>query len=114
MNVDRPAARDRPGLITARSGPAAGCGPPSALSTTGENPSGGRAVAGFRQVSVFSSVIFTARASVRNGDPMIHAKGLTKRFGSTVAVCELSFDVRPGTVTGFLGPNGSGKPDTDL
>ena len=43
---------------------------------------------------------------------MIHARGLTKRFGPTVAVRELSFEVRPGTVTGFLGPNGSGKSTT--
>jgi ABC-2 type transport system ATP-binding protein len=40
---------------------------------------------------------------------MIEARGLTKRYGSTVAVDALSFEVRPGTVTGFLGPNGSGK-----
>ena len=37
---------------------------------------------------------------------------LTKRYGSVLAVDELSFDVRPGTVTGFLGPNGSGKTST--
>src|SRR5512142_2262942 len=43
---------------------------------------------------------------------MIEARGLTKRYGSTVAVDELSFDVRPGSVTGFLGPNGSGKSTT--
>jgi ABC-2 type transport system ATP-binding protein len=43
---------------------------------------------------------------------MIEARGLTKRYGSTVAVDALSFDVRPGTVTGFLGPNGSGKSTT--
>ena len=43
---------------------------------------------------------------------MIEAHGLCKRYGSTVAVDELSFDVRPGTVTGFLGPNGSGKSTT--
>jgi len=43
---------------------------------------------------------------------MISAKGLTKRFGSAVAVDSLSFEVRPGTVTGFLGPNGSGKTTT--
>jgi ABC-2 type transport system ATP-binding protein len=43
---------------------------------------------------------------------MIEARGLTKRYGATVAVDALSFDVRPGTVTGFLGPNGSGKSTT--
>jgi ABC-2 type transport system ATP-binding protein len=43
---------------------------------------------------------------------MIEARGLTKRFGSQLAVDGLSFDVRPGRVTGFLGPNGSGKSTT--
>jgi ABC-2 type transport system ATP-binding protein len=43
---------------------------------------------------------------------MIEARGLTKRFGSRLAVDALSFDVRPGRVTGFLGPNGSGKSTT--
>ena len=43
---------------------------------------------------------------------MITAKGLTKRYGSTLAVDRLSFDVSPGVVTGFLGPNGSGKSTT--
>ena len=43
---------------------------------------------------------------------MIEARGLTKRYGPVVAVDALSFDVRPGTVTGFLGPNGSGKSTT--
>ena len=37
---------------------------------------------------------------------------LTKRYGPVVAVDGLSFDVRPGKVTGFLGPNGSGKTTT--
>lgn len=37
---------------------------------------------------------------------------LTKRFGKRIAVDALSFDVRPGSVTGFLGPNGSGKSTT--
>jgi len=43
---------------------------------------------------------------------MIEARELTKRYGSMVAVDGLSFDVRPGSVTGFLGPNGSGKSTT--
>jgi ABC-2 type transport system ATP-binding protein len=43
---------------------------------------------------------------------VIEARGLTKRYGPTVAVDALSFDVRPGVVTGFLGPNGSGKSTT--
>jgi len=40
---------------------------------------------------------------------MIEANGLTKRYGRTVAVADLSFRVEPGQITGFLGPNGSGK-----
>jgi ABC-2 type transport system ATP-binding protein len=43
---------------------------------------------------------------------MIAAIALTKRYGETVAVRDLSFDVQPGVVTGFLGPNGSGKSTT--
>jgi ABC-2 type transport system ATP-binding protein len=43
---------------------------------------------------------------------VIEARGLTKHYGATVAVDDLSFDVRPGHVTGFLGPNGSGKSTT--
>ncbi len=43
---------------------------------------------------------------------MIEVEGLTKRFGSTLAVDDLSFSVSPGTVTGFLGPNGAGKSTT--
>jgi ABC-2 type transport system ATP-binding protein len=43
---------------------------------------------------------------------MINARGLTKRYGPTLAVNDLTFEVRPGVVTGFLGPNGSGKSTT--
>jgi ABC-2 type transport system ATP-binding protein len=46
------------------------------------------------------------------GGAVIETRGLTKRYGATVAVNELSFDVRPGVVTGLLGPNGSGKSTT--
>jgi ABC-2 type transport system ATP-binding protein len=43
---------------------------------------------------------------------VIEVRGLTKHYGPVVAVDGLSFDVRPGVVTGFLGPNGSGKSTT--
>ncbi|MGH9055092.1 MAG: ATP-binding cassette domain-containing protein, partial [Acidimicrobiales bacterium] len=43
---------------------------------------------------------------------MIEARNLTKHFGATVAVDDLSFSVREGVVTGFLGPNGAGKTTT--
>jgi len=43
---------------------------------------------------------------------MIEAIGLTKRYGATLAVDDLSFTVPPGQVTGFLGPNGAGKSTT--
>jgi ABC-2 type transport system ATP-binding protein len=43
---------------------------------------------------------------------MISVRDLSKSYGGTLAVDDVSFDVRPGTVTGFLGPNGSGKSTT--
>ncbi|MEV6608001.1 ATP-binding cassette domain-containing protein [Kutzneria sp. NPDC051319] len=43
---------------------------------------------------------------------MIEAVQLTKRYGQTLAVDNLSFTVQPGRVTGFLGPNGAGKSTT--
>ncbi|MEQ4720824.1 ABC transporter ATP-binding protein [Nonomuraea sp. B19D2] len=42
----------------------------------------------------------------------IRATNLSKRYGATPAVSDLSFDVEPGQVTGFLGPNGAGKSTT--
>jgi lipooligosaccharide transport system ATP-binding protein len=43
---------------------------------------------------------------------LIHARGLTKRFGSFTAVEGIDFDVSPGESFGFLGPNGAGKTST--
>jgi ABC-2 type transport system ATP-binding protein len=43
---------------------------------------------------------------------MIELRGLTKRYGGKLAVDRLTFDIRPGRVTGFLGPNGAGKSTT--
>ncbi len=42
----------------------------------------------------------------------LEVRGLTKNFGSLVAVDHLDFSVEPGRVTGFLGPNGAGKTTT--
>ena len=44
--------------------------------------------------------------------PLIHARGLVKRFGDFVAVDGIDFDVAPGEAFGFLGPNGAGKSST--
>jgi lipooligosaccharide transport system ATP-binding protein len=43
---------------------------------------------------------------------LIHARGLTKRFGEMTAVDAVDFDVAPGESFGFLGPNGAGKTST--
>jgi ABC-2 type transport system ATP-binding protein len=45
-------------------------------------------------------------------DAAIEVRDLTKRYGKTVAVDDLSFAVRRGLVTGFVGPNGAGKSTT--
>ena len=44
--------------------------------------------------------------------PQLEVRNLTKRYGKTVAVGDLSFGVEAGRVTGFLGPNGAGKTTT--
>jgi ABC-2 type transport system ATP-binding protein len=42
----------------------------------------------------------------------IEMLGLTKRYGSTTAVADLSLRIEPGQVFAFLGPNGAGKSTT--
>src|SRR4029453_4708716 len=58
-------------------------------------------VSGFRPLTALPSV-----------DRVIELRELTKRYGDRVAVDGLSVRVQPGVVTGFLGPNGSGKATT--
>src|SRR5262252_6553799 len=48
------------------------------------------------------------------GESVIRAQGLTKRYGMTVAVDHIDFDVQAGEIVGILGPNGSGKTTTIL
>jgi ABC-2 type transport system ATP-binding protein len=43
---------------------------------------------------------------------VISARGLTKRYGSTVAVDNVSFEIPAGRIIGLIGPNGSGKTST--
>jgi lipooligosaccharide transport system ATP-binding protein len=45
-------------------------------------------------------------------EPLVSARGLTKRFGDFTAVDSVDFDVLPGRAFGFLGPNGAGKTST--
>ncbi|MCE9500113.1 MAG: ATP-binding cassette domain-containing protein, partial [Leptospira sp.] len=40
---------------------------------------------------------------------MLTVKNLTKEFNSRIAIENISFNVRPGVITGLLGPNGAGK-----
>jgi ABC-2 type transport system ATP-binding protein len=43
---------------------------------------------------------------------IIQVKGLTKKYGTTIAVDEISFDVQEGEIFGMIGPNGAGKTTT--
>jgi ABC-2 type transport system ATP-binding protein len=52
------------------------------------------------------------KLAVPQPNGMIELQRLTKRYGRTLAVDDLSFTVQPGHVTGFLGPNGAGKSTT--
>jgi ABC-2 type transport system ATP-binding protein len=43
---------------------------------------------------------------------LVTARGLTKRYGSKLALDQASFDIHPGRIVGLIGPNGSGKTTT--
>ncbi|MGO1319538.1 MAG: ABC transporter ATP-binding protein [Galactobacter sp.] len=51
-------------------------------------------------------------SSPLSSEPIVRARGLTKRYGDFTAVDGIDFDVTPGESFGFLGPNGAGKSTT--
>jgi len=53
-----------------------------------------------------------AQVSALPAEPLVLARGLTKRFGASTAVDAIDFEVAPGESFGFLGPNGAGKTTT--
>jgi hypothetical protein len=52
------------------------------------------------------------RPADSSAQPVIQTTGLTKRYGSTLALDRLDLAIHPGEVYGFLGPNGAGKTTT--
>ena len=59
-----------------------------------------------------SAITNVEAVSGHNGQPLIQARNLVKRFGDFVAVDGIDFDLQRGEAFGFLGPNGAGKTST--
>jgi ABC-2 type transport system ATP-binding protein len=68
---------------------------------------------GIPHEGTFAAELFEDKASVREGGaPTVTAEHLTKRFGTFVAVNDISFAIKRGEIFGLLGPNGAGKSTT--
>ena len=70
---------------------------------------GGRAPPRGPNLAIPAAGRYTPRPMAIPSPSLIHARGLTKRFGGLTAVDAIDFDVAPGESFGFLGPNGAGK-----
>ena len=75
-------------------------------------PGGRTACGGAGKVQHPGSIVHPMSTPSPSRGLPIEISGLTKHFGSVLAVDHLDFVVEPGRVTGFLGPNGSGKTTT--
>ena len=65
-----------------------------------------------REISVMPFSPDSTRSADVIPSPVIEAVGFRKTYGSTVAVANLSFQVKPGEILGLVGPNGAGKTTT--
>jgi ABC-2 type transport system ATP-binding protein len=108
VDAGRPSAVDagRPSAVDAGRPSAVDAGRPSAV-----DPGRSSAVSGGSPVASTAAVGSqqTDGSPQPTVSPAIHAIGLSKRFGDTIAVDSLSLTVQRGEVFGFLGPNGAGK-----
>jgi ABC-2 type transport system ATP-binding protein len=69
-------------------------------------------VAVVASISLSPRPLSAAASASTSAIEVVSTERLTKRFGSIVAVDDLTFQLEAGTVTGFLGPNGAGKTTT--
>ena len=82
---------------------------PIAVNAPADRPRDGRPRPGPDQVPGHAAV---TGPPARTGEPIIEARGLTKRYGGTTAVAGIDLVVETGEIFGILGPNGAGKTTT--
>ncbi|TAJ49960.1 MAG: ABC transporter ATP-binding protein [Herbiconiux sp.] len=112
--VRRPATAAAAPTDAPSAGPAA-TDPQAADSTTGEQPAPKRPARTPRTPARPRTIASVPPSVVRDLDPsdiVLSITGLTKKFGSTIAVGGVDLDVPKGSFYGIVGPNGAGKTTT--